>query len=934
MATLGSADFKLVPKFSGLKEAVAKQLKEVEGSYQSSGESAGGGFGRGLLSSSASFGVFSALAGKALDTVTEHVGDAIARFDTLNNYPKVMQSLGYSADDADRSISTMSDRLSTLPTRLDDMASTVQGLSVITKDLDKATDAGLALNDMLLASGSSTQLTTAAMEQFRQMLSKGKPEMEDWKSLTSAMPGQLDQLAKSMLGPTANANDLYAALGGGKNKATISMDQLLDEIIRLDTEGGEGFASFREQAETAAGGIATSMSNTANAITKGLTGVLDTIGKDRIAGAFNGVKGAINDVFGTVNKVLEAAMPTISAIADNLGRLAPSALTAIVAFKGFSAVGGTMLDVGSKMTAILQGGASLAKMNEVLGTSFTPVTIALKVAAVAAGLLAVAYLDNKKRTEDLTKATDGLEKAVGSSTALDDYTSTIKRVGEGAEFSAKSVDELAESTSKHVETMERNNAKAEEQIAQLNTVQQVIGECVGQTDLSAEANGRLEWALSVLNDQMGLNITKNDVMNGQYVDADGNVKNLKQSVDELVESKKAEARAAALTDNLTEAYAVQADAADTLAQARKDYNDKVQWFVDNVPGITQADAEYRASLGETGKALESAKSQYDSAADAVSNLETELGMQAAATSESASALDRWAGSTSELFRSSLEANGTSISMLTEDLEALGVDTEALSSLTEEQLLSLADSYDGTAASAVQKLGEMGVAMENFNATPLVDKDGNVNVDTAVLMDAQGKLWTWNGSSLVDQYGNAAIEDQQVIDAQGHLWTWNGSNLQYKDNKGVVHDLMSDGIAKRDDWNRTGLNSYKAEGKINIFENITRTITSIFSSDHASGGIRLNAEGGYRMHAGGAIATRAVPLDIVGEDGAEAIVPLTNKRYSQPFVDLIAEGVTDRMVGTARASDDREIERLLRAILHAMPESMTPREFRRAVAACG
>ena len=273
-------------------------------------------------------------------------------------------------------------------------------------------------------------------------------------------------------------------------------------------------------------------------------------------------------------------------------------------------------------------------------------------------------------------------------------------------------------------------------------------------------------------------------------------------------------------------------------------------------------------------------------------------------------------------------------MLTEDLGALGVDTEALSSLTEEQLLSLADSYDGTAASAVQKLAEMGIAMENFNGTPLVDKDGNVNVDTAVLMDAQGKLWTWNGSSLVDQYGNAAVEDQQVIDAQGHLWTWNGSNLQYKDNKGVVHDLMSDGIAKRDDWNKTGLNSYEAEGKINIFENITRTITSIFSSDHASGGIRLNAEGGYRMHAGGAIATRAVPLDIVGEDGAEAIVPLTNKRYSQPFVDLIAEGVTNRMTGTARASDDGEVERLLRAILHAMPESMTPREFRRAVAACG
>ena len=51
-----------------------------------------------------------------------------------------------------------------------------------------------------------------------------------------------------------------------------------------------------------------------------------------------------------------------------------------------------------------------------------------------------------------------------------------------------------------------------------------------------------------------------------------------------------------------------------------------------------------------------------------------------------------------------------------------------------------------------------------------------------------------------------------------------------------------------------------------------------------------AKGGIRTHADGGIATRAIPLDIVGEAGAEAIVPLTNKRYAQPFVDMISEGI--------------------------------------------
>ena len=47
----------------------------------------------------------------------------------------------------------------------------------------------------------------------------------------------------------------------------------------------------------------------------------------------------------------------------------------------------------------------------------------------------------------------------------------------------------------------------------------------------------------------------------------------------------------------------------------------------------------------------------------------------------------------------------------------------------------------------------------------------------------------------------------------------------------------------------------------------------------------------RYHANGAIANRpgaGVPLDIVGEAGAEAIVPLTNRKYSRPFARTIAE----------------------------------------------
>ncbi len=56
--------------------------------------------------------------------------------------------------------------------------------------------------------------------------------------------------------------------GGGDVWGTVSIDQLIDAIIRL-TKARAGITSFKEQAQTAAGGIETQMANMNNAITRG-----------------------------------------------------------------------------------------------------------------------------------------------------------------------------------------------------------------------------------------------------------------------------------------------------------------------------------------------------------------------------------------------------------------------------------------------------------------------------------------------------------------------------------------------------------------------------------------------------------------------------------------------------------------------------------------
>lgn len=1005
MASIGKASLTIVPKFDNLGKSVTAALDRVDPSR--SGEKMGKGLAAGvergaggLAKTGAIMGVFSAATAKAMDVVSSSVGGAVSRLDTLNNYPRVMQALGYSAEESQASIAKMSDRLTGLPTALNDMTSTVQGISAITGDLGKATDSALALNDMLLASGSSTQLASAAMEQFRQMLAKGKPEMEDWKSLTSAMPGQMAQLAKSMLGPTATANDLYAALGGGKNEAILSMDDLMAAMIRLDAEGGEGITSFAEQARNATGGIESSMANMQTAVSRGMASVLDAVGTDAISsfakdvgGAFENALKAAGDgivkfkplassLYGDLSKAgdsvasfagkvgngLVAAEPQIAGFAEHLVGIAPTALTAAASFAAFKGAGTHLAGFCSKAKDAVKATTGLEAANGLLGTSFSPLTLGITAAAGALGLVVTGYLDAKKKSDNFKAATTGLSDAVAKAASLDEYAGKIEGIGEKSGLTAMRVDELRESMARHVDKINETNEQAESQIAQLNTAQGIIDAYTGKTDLSTAAQGRLEWALKLVNEQFGLTLTAADVAAGAYTDAEENTVNLKDRIYELIEAKKKEIEITALSADLTEATAAQKEAADSYAVARRTYDERLDYYrgyYRNVRDLRGEEAESAAvEAAERETHLSELKGHYEDATKAVDDLYDSMGDAANAASENADEFDRWGNTLGPVFESVLKDSGTTLAGLKDDMRSLTDNTEKLGDLQEDDLFRIADAYDGTEASIAgvlrdlgfemdeaataaalmasdiadsingmdgvgdalegvevnvsdfaQKLADAGVSTEQLNAvgseqlaqlaqncggnmdmmvwfvqhyndTPLLDKDGNVQVDQAELMDAQGNVYTWNGSYLVDQNGRALMDDAELVTAQGEVVTWNASSLKFQSGRASITGNVREQLGLRDDWNNGSFFDKVANASINIFRNVTDFFSG--GSQHAAGGIRLNAAGGYRFHGAGAIATKAMPLDIVGEDGAEAIVPLTNKRYSLPFAKTLAE----------------------------------------------
>lgn len=212
---------------------------------------------------------------KVASMVTSTMGSAISRLDTLNNFPKVMSSLGYSAEEADSSVKMISESLDGLPTSLDAAVGDIQKLAATMGNLNQgavnATSVGLALNNMFLAGGKGTEYASRAMEQYNQMLAAGKVDMQSWRTMLDAAPGQLDQLAKTLVGAEANSMDLYTALQNG----TVSFDDMNAAIVRLNEEGGSNFASFEDQARAATGGIATQLENISNTMNKIVAAALE-----------------------------------------------------------------------------------------------------------------------------------------------------------------------------------------------------------------------------------------------------------------------------------------------------------------------------------------------------------------------------------------------------------------------------------------------------------------------------------------------------------------------------------------------------------------------------------------------------------------------------------------------------------------------------------
>lgn len=290
-------------------------------------------------------------ADSALNAIMSNLDGAIRRFDTLNNYSKVMVNLGYGAGEAQDSIDKLANSIDHLPTTLDKVVSQTQSFAPLTDTLDEATNITLAWSNAMAAGGQAVDQQESAINAWTKAMSKGKIEMNDWEIITRTAPGQIDMLSKALLGSTASYGDLKKALDDGEislkevNDAMIAMTGTIDEEtgeIQESVEiNGQTFATWAKQAKDASDGIQIATFNVKAAIQRNLANVMEDIqaklDTGGIAQKIQSIVPIINNVgeairtalkYAETSNAVEFLLEKVGSLVEGLAAKAPSLISA------------------------------------------------------------------------------------------------------------------------------------------------------------------------------------------------------------------------------------------------------------------------------------------------------------------------------------------------------------------------------------------------------------------------------------------------------------------------------------------------------------------------------------------------------------------------------------------------------------------------------
>ena len=671
-----------------------------------------------------------------LDLMKASLDKAIDRFDTLQRFPRVMQSLGHSSKDVAQSTKLLSEGIEGLPTTLDTVVATTQKLTSMTGDLKQSTKLTIALNNAFLASGASTEDASRGLQQYTQMLSAGKVDMQSWKTLQETMPYALQKTAESFGFAGASAQkDFYAALQSGQ----ITFKDFSKRLIELN-KGTNGFA---EMAKKNSEGIKTSFGNIVNAVAKGIANVIDAFDKmskavtgKSIAQNLDGIKAVVNNVFASIVNAIKAVTPVVKTAVKVLGYLKPvldpllhilgGVVVGVLAFKGamlgltiIKGIGGLIANLITSLTTLAS--TSLVAEGATVGLTGALATLSSGGIFLVVGALAglVSWLSQESEETKKVKAKNEEFKR-----SLEELHESVEKGNEAYKDRRNEIQATAEDNERLVKKIEELNAvenKTAGQKKELASAAETLNSRVEGLNIQYDkATGTINMTTDAIRKQIEASKASAEVeaANAKMVE---NAKKRLDIKDKMKELEKEYQNLIKETDSAENGIFSSSTARDAIkSQAKQKYNEEVKKLQEDIKKTEESDNELTETITKNNdlqakstedavgrmslvwenmnddqrKLVEDMKSQFEQMKSDVQNAFQAIEQQSAISAEQMTAnlqknieaVDKWAGNLETLARRGLDQG--LIEQLRQAGPKMADQTQALVDASDEQLGAL------------------------------------------------------------------------------------------------------------------------------------------------------------------------------------------------------------------------------------------------------
>lgn len=468
-------------------------------------------------------------------------------------------------------------------------------------------------------------------------------------------------------------------------------------------------------------------------------------------------------------------------------------------------------------------------------------SIGPQIALTAAITAGVAIFEYfKKKSEEAAAAQERL--TVQSTTFADIRGSVVASAeAQGASFEglAEKVRATSDGLAEFHGSMKESLQEVANNGATLDVYTETISNLADKSNLTAYEQAQLAAAVKGYNDITGESVAVTDAQNGK----------LSVSTEELLKNAdawKRNAEMAAYQQILTDTIKKRIEAEQELGEAQANYQQKQEEYKKALQELTEYEGNDIIKKTELQIATNGAKSEMENAK--------------AVYDESKGTVDNLKSSEDELTYA-MAAQGETVKPLSDVITGFG---ETFRQTMEKNGVNC-DRF-------AIKLAEAGVSTDTLKS---VGSSNIAKLAESCNGDINKMIWmlqSWNGTEFQNKHANAIVNHRSVDEA-------------------IVAGGNYNSMVLKDKW---------------ATMTVQQRYTSLHVRQNAEGGILKHAAGGIRKHADGYIARAAVmhtPVDMVGEAGAEAIVPLTNKRYALPFAKLIS-GETAKALASADLKSPR------------------------------